>query len=638
MWVDLGRCAHLLSAPLDLAYLRAAMHKDDRVLTFVGTKHRSGCYGSLALSSLTTRAVRVHGQVMGGSSDAIAKLHAEYLATHRWLLDHGHVVTQEWQALSLAHGRDPSLFFAVPATSNVQGIDMVERTCWATRVLSATAPHFELMWPPPDAQIAPEEAVGILGLHRLESDEGLVSMWQEHRYALTPDVPTSEVTAQVQVCARVSALSSESFAPGACVEDQAGAGVGAEGDAGGVDDKKSDGTVWMHVSHHLVKEVGRRAGFPGARSPGGPEANPRDAQEGALCTVSFRCGDGHALWLGELPNGRFKVEVQLQTLHGLPVTPSQTSFFEIQRDKDWRVSPAGLRAAPHLESLLDLPLIVSAQGVCEDGSFRARCRVHQNWGQKDLGAETTQGQLRAAMGLSPADAFDAEMASVVITHWQTPSNAELFLFDISTLFQTPGGQWSVRSGGSSAAWQRMLGDIGCNPHAGCHSLDLHGRAPLGHASHGAQGEGQGGADHGYNDRLGNGTIDPSSVSDWFQKNELAFVYLSSSYEAERGGGGANGQKPTYTDAFRPWLEKVRLGGYLAGSGYFLSSGCPTPHKSRVARRLLVCILGVSPCHVHRASPSLLPVSSSCLCLLHPPLRSQRVCLSDASSACIRRRV
>lgn len=163
----------------------------------------------------------------------------------------------------------------------------------------------------------------------------------------------------------------------------------------------------------------------------------------------------------------------------------------------------------------------------------------------------------------------------------------------------------MRGGGSSAAWQRMLGDIGCNPDAGCHSLDLHGRTPLGPASHGAQGAGQGGGDHGSNDRLGNATIDPGSVCDWFQKNDLAFVYLSSSYETEGGGGGANGQKPTYTDAFRPWLEKVRLGGYLAGSGYFLSSGGPTPHTS---------IPGVSPCHVQGVSHS-----SSCLCLLHPPL-------------------
>ena len=343
LWLDMEPCAHLLSGPLNLRFLHDGIILN-KVFTFASSGgSRSSCLGFLQHlvheQNRNTSNALIRSEAFGGDARALARASMMYLEAFRRTLDEGRAL-HGWQVLSLMHMQVPQLFYTIASDANIQHIDMAESACWSLSVLSSSAPRFRIAWPPLQGRIAPEEAGVVLETEKvLRSDEGKLAMFNQHRYPLSPGELGSEVTAQIQICAHISAHGAH--APSPCsMSRHAFAGKEKSGDA----------------DHHV-------------------------------CSVAFRCGDIEPLWLGELQDGEYTMEVQLQTMLGFPISTSQKTTFHVRREGDWRNAPAGLRAAPALESILDLPLLLSAQGVCEDSSFRARCRYTSH-------AKTNGGKLR----------------------------------------------------------------------------------------------------------------------------------------------------------------------------------------------------------------------------------------------------
>jgi len=468
LWMDIERCAHLLAGPLDLSFLRGI---EDRVATYASAAgQRPACVGTLPIATLhqhhNESFLLVHSEIFGGSARALAQASVQYLETFRWVLDQGHVVFGE-QLLTLVHLHEPSLLHTIASDDNIQHIDMAESTCWSTRILSVNAPRFEVAWPPQHGVIAAEEAVVVLSTEKLlRSNEGKFAMYNEHRYSLASGDHGSEVTAQVQICAHVT----EGQSQGSC-----------------------------SLPRH---------GF-------------REATGEASCSVSFRCSESEPLWLGELGNGEYTVLIELQTLTGVPVTASQKTTFEIRRDGDWQNAPAGLRAAPVLESLLDLPLLLSTHFVCADGSFRARCRPDpESTPLRDL-PEGSEGKMRAIIGISWFDELDSEFIMIAVTDWllhMAAHRAELLIFDATASTDV-------------AAFESWTRTLGCTPDQACRVVSQ----PKPRQREGASGQSE-----------------TESVASLFEDEEFVLVYLSS------------WQQQNYSDFMDEWLPKVRIGGYMAG--------------------------------------------------------------------------
>ena len=200
---------------------------------------------------------------------------------------------------------------------------------------------------------------------------------------------------------------------------------------------------------------------------------------------------------------------------------------------------------------------------------------------------------RAVLGVSPDDQHDLELVTVTITDWLyqlAQYRSQLFLFDVREYFENSFKLSPVESdtaaaiptssvigelciGGSSDLEIKMQ-ELGCIAERGCY---------VAHVSW------TGGPLDGHRDEM---------TRCWpFTKRSFAFVYLSSSFRhggqgkeerrdkravstdgREESGGEYRGNanrttgRPVarsllpYHALVNPWLQTVRIGGYLAGIG------------------------------------------------------------------------
>ena len=346
LWLDSRRCAHLLSAPMDLRHLTAATH-ENRVLAFVAEDlSQMRCFGSMIPGKEI--GMRVHAKVWGGTQSSLGILMDQYLKTARDVLDQGHVLSHAWQVLSLMYPHAHELFYTVSSDSNIQRLDIADATCWATRILSSTSPSFEIHWPPHGSSIAPEEAILLLEFKRVivsksgpdVPEAGQLEMWNEQRYVLPSDTSDGQTTSKVQICVNVTILTA------GCTNAHFQQQQETENERGdsNTEEKKTQGLEERYLRQTDARDGIARTGREerSTASIGGQERN-------SICTVSYQCGDSDSLWLGELAQGTYSLEVELETVNGLAITSSQKITFDIARVNEWREAPeVQLRAFSYL--------------------------------------------------------------------------------------------------------------------------------------------------------------------------------------------------------------------------------------------------------------------------------------------------
>ena len=543
LWVDLAPCAHLLSTPLDLRYLDYAVKQHKLFAVVNSNMHSKLASSPPSTMNLTGHGPRMHTQVLGGSRSTILNVTSLWCDMFRAVLSEQQLLADESEVWSLVLEQAPEMLHTISSSSNIQGIDMADSTCWSVRIFTFSMPSFQIQWPVRDAKIAPEEAVLLLKFDHLYLSDFLY-MWHEQRnLAIKEDVSEFETTSRVQVCFRVAINNPADRCANSMVAHE---------------DEEQEG--WSQV------------------------ANKLSGVERPLCTVGFQCGDDDSLWLGELASGRYSLEVQLQTLHGQPITSSQETRFEIHRLNEWLEAPAGLCAAPKVDTLLDMPAVLASHGICEDESLRVRCgpdaASHEHVRlYAPLKTNTHGAPWQAVMGLSLRDKFDSELATIAIRDWLRSSlqtDTQLFLFDISAplesapaLHQNANVSTDSRHIGTMCSTRnsdlrQLATEVGCTPQIGCHVVEMWAPelvplSPLPSSK-----------PHFVNLE----EMDEGEASCWtFGTGAFAFVYLSS------GGEGRQ-----YAELIDSWLPAVRIGGYLAGSGYF-SESSPTIKEHHVRRRL-----------------------------------------------------
>jgi len=182
------------------------------------------------------------------------------------------------------------------------------------------------------------------------------------------------------------------------------------------------------------------------------------------------------------------------------------------------------------------------------------------------------------LGVSPYDEYDVELAKVTIADWlhhMAAHTAQLFVFDVTAhpAESADTADVSTAASPSSIAWARLIRELGCTSDVGCHAMQMSFKDTSREGPEARQGKGEFEAGR-----------EREILSSTFSNGELAFVYLSSSYRAQRGGAGGGemkqesgggeggaGSNQSYTTLLESWLPKLRIGGFLAGKFWCVCS-------------------------------------------------------------------
>ena len=96
------------------------------------------------------------------------------------------------------------LFYAIPTYKNILRQNMEIITCWSIRRMSATMPALAIEWPPPNATIAGENAVLVLGLRHVHVRPE-AAMWMGGHWHAYATVANQEV----EICFKLERLDEE---------------------------------------------------------------------------------------------------------------------------------------------------------------------------------------------------------------------------------------------------------------------------------------------------------------------------------------------------------------------------------------------------------------------------------------------